>query len=290
MVAVTGHLELVEVAPNFEQLKSLLNECIYKEDINSMDAEESTEIGLYTWEDLLDNVQLSEKELREGLKSLAAVELGGFWRLVDERFMQSVLELMLLNAIQHDWSLRALKEDEVIFVLGVDGYSSQIVRHCLATFGRRYSLLHDELSAVPEQSGDSILQAWELDDRHVCLHYAKQLLSAASKWRLDDFLEAWQQNLPSGLQASLDLLKGEVLVEKFGSDTWLRPFSVTTLPSNPAERFAALFRERSKWEWQDLEPFISDLRATGKSADALLLKYTRRTQPTADASPVFTAR
>ncbi|KAI5074776.1 hypothetical protein GOP47_0010737 [Adiantum capillus-veneris] len=289
MAAVTGHLEVVEVAPNFEQLKSLLNQRRYKEDTNSMDAEESTALGLYTWEDLLDNVQLSEKELREGLKFLAAVEIGGFWRLVDERFMQSVLELILLNTIQHDWSLHALKEDEVISVLVGDGYSAQIAQHCLATFGRRCSLPCDS-SAASEQSCGSDSHVWELDERHVCLHYANQLLSAASKWRLDDFLEAWQQNLPSGLQASLDLLKGEVLVEKLGFDSWLRPFSVSTLPSNPAERFAALFRERSKWEWQDLEPYIGDLRAPGKSVDALLLKYTRRTQPTADASPVFTAR
>ncbi|KAI5061415.1 hypothetical protein GOP47_0023920 [Adiantum capillus-veneris] len=121
--------------------------------------EEITALGLYAREDLLDNVQLSEKELWEGLKFLAAVEIGGFWHLVDES-----------------------------------------------------SLLCDS-SAVSEQSGGSDSHVWELDERHVCSHYANQLLSAAAKWRLDDFLEAWQQNLPSGLQASLNLLKGEVLVE-----------------------------------------------------------------------------
>eukprot|EP00250_Pteridium_aquilinum_P006628 c16506_g1_i1 orf=104-1282(-) len=279
MAAVTGHLELVEVVPNIEQLKSLLNQHPYKEDVDSMDSDESM-YGLYTWDDLLDQVQISEKELSEGLRSLAAVQIGSFWRVVDNKFMQCVFELILLNAIQHDWSLCALKEDEVVSVMNGDGYSSQIVAHCLATFGRR----------VSENSCDVDTPIWELDERHVCLHYANQLLSAASKWRLDDFLDAWQQNLPSGMQGNLDMLKGEALIEKLGSESWLRPFPVSALPSNPADRFARLFRERTKWEWQDLEPYISDLRAPGKSVEALLLKYTRKTQPTADASPIFTAR
>ncbi|KAH7293250.1 hypothetical protein KP509_28G017500 [Ceratopteris richardii] len=288
MAAATGHLELVEVAPNFEKLKSLLSERLYGEDTDSMDVEESTS-GLYTWDDLLEKLQLSEKELQEGLKSLAAVQVGGFWRLVDKKYMHCVFELILLNAMQHDWSLQGLKEKEVVSALMADGYSAQIVIHCLATYGQRVSLAF-EAGIASNGSYDLDSHVWELNERHVCLHYANQLLSSASRWRVDDFVDAWQQNLPSGVQASLDMLKGKILIEKLGSDSWLYPFSVANLPSNPAERFAALFRERPRWEWEDLEPYISDLRAPGKSVDALLLKYTRRTQPTAETPPIFTAR
>jgi hypothetical protein len=52
------------------------------------------------------------------------------------------------------------------------------------------------------------------------------------------------------------MLEGEVLCEKLGAETWVHAFSVTDLPLAPAERFATLFRERAKWEWKDLQPYI----------------------------------
>ncbi|KAF5206346.1 zinc ion binding protein [Thalictrum thalictroides] len=79
---------------------------------------------------------------------------------------------------------------------------------------------------------------------------------------MDYFMEKWMQKIPA----------------------------VSSLPCTPAERFAALFRERQKWESKELDPYIRDLRVPGLSSEGLLLKYTRRTQPTLDAEPIFTAR
>lgn len=33
-----------------------------------------------------------------------------------------------------------------------------------------------------------------------------------------------------------------------------------------------------RWEWEDLEPYVQDLRGPGQTAEALLLKYTRASQ------------
>ncbi|GFY90393.1 zinc ion binding protein [Actinidia rufa] len=103
-------------------------------------------------------------------------------------------------------------------------------------------------------------------------------------WKLDE------KQIPEGMQASYDMLEGEVLTEKIGIETWVYAFDVSSLPSAPEERFSMLFRERPKWEWKDLQPYIRDLSAPGLSSEGLLLKYTRRTQPTPDAEPVFSAR
>ncbi|XVE99906.1 hypothetical protein REPUB_Repub03eG0241500 [Reevesia pubescens] len=92
------------------------------------------------------------------------------------------------------------------------------------------------------------------------------------------------------MQASFDMLEGEVLTEKLAVETWVHAFSVSSLPSTPAERFSILFKERPQWEWKDLEPYIRDLNVPGLSSEALLLKYTRRTQTTIDTEPVFSAR
>lgn len=33
-----------------------------------------------------------------------------------------------------------------------------------------------------------------------------------------------------------------------------------------------------RWEWEELEPYVQDLRGPGQTAEALLLKYTRISQ------------
>ena len=35
---------------------------------------------------------------------------------------------------------------------------------------------------------------------------------------------------------------------------------------------------KRRWEWEDLEPYVQDLRGPGQTAEALLLKYTRASQ------------
>eukprot|EP00249_Psilotum_nudum_P032257 c47547_g1_i1 orf=301-1527(-) len=289
----TGHLELVHTAPRLERLKELLSRRPYRDEgegegEDTMEEEDAE--GLFTWDDLTDNVQASDKELLEGLKSLAAVQIGKHWRLVDEKFMRCLFEVIILNAVQHDWPLNALRSDEVLPVLNADGYSSRIVRHCLETYGARICSLSPAREDEQMGTDDDQREVWALDEKQVCLHYARQLLTAASKWRLDDFLEAWQRNLPTGITCNVELLRGEALVEKLGSESWLRPFSTASLSTKPAARFAALFKERPRWEWQDLEPYVRDLRAPGQSVEALLIRYTRKIQPTADASPIFAAR
>lgn len=107
---------------------------------------------------------------------------------------------------------------------------------------------------------------------------------------MESFMEEWLRMIPEEIQPSFDLLEGEVLTEKLGVETWVRALSVSSLPTTPAERFSILFKERAKWEWKDLEPYIRDLNVPGLSSEALLLKYTRRSQPSIDAEPVFSAR
>lgn len=274
-----GHMELNQIAPKLEKLKSLLSERPYNED--DMGAEMETR-GLYRWEDLLEKIQASEEELRAGLKRLAAVEIEGYWRIVESKFMGCLLDVLILNCVQHDWPLNALKAADILPMLEQDGYSRKIAMHCLEVYG-------NTIVGSAEEGQHEMSQVWCLNERLVCLHYAKQLMSAG-RWKLDDFMEAWMQNLPSGMQASMEMLKGEALLEKFGLDMWVHPFSVSSLPATPAERFAALFRERPKWQWQDLEPYIRDLQVPGLSVEGLLIKYTRKSQPTADSSPIFSAR
>lgn len=276
-----GNMELVEVAPKLDRLKLLLSENPYSyEDVLEMDFMEDVEKNkarLYNWDDLVERVQASDEELRNGLCALSAVEIDGFWRIVDEKYMDMILRMLLHNSILNDWSLDALNEDDVVSVLVSDGFPDKLACHCLHVYG----------SKVDGDVGRSCV--WRLDESRVCVHFARQILSTGKK-KMETFMAEWLQRIPGRMQASFNMLEGEVLTEKLGVETWVYSFSVSSLPLTPAERFNMLFRERSKWEWKDLQPYIRDLKVPGLSSEGLLLKYTRRTQPTLDADPVFSSR
>lgn len=280
-----GSMELVEVAPRLDKLKLLLSANPYRfgeeiemDDFETEDLEEieKSNRGLYKWDDLVEEVQASDDELRSGLQALSAVEIGSYWRIVDEKYMDTILRMLLHNSVLNDWSLDALNEDEVVGVLESDGFPQKLARHCLDVYG----------SKVDESVGRHV---WRLDERRVCVHFARQILKEGRR-KTDSFMAEWLQKIPEGMRASFDMLEGEILTERLGVETWVRPFSVSSLPSSPAERFSILFREQPKWEGKDLQPFIRDLNVPGLSSEGLLLKYTRRTQPTMDAEPVFSAR
>ncbi|KAL9228796.1 hypothetical protein vseg_004336 [Gypsophila vaccaria] len=275
----SGNLELLEVAPRLDKLRLLLTQKPFSfEQASQMDLisrSEEENSGLFRWDDLIGLIQASNVELRLALEALNAIEINGFWRIIDEKYMDSLLSTLLNNAILNDWSFDALPECDVISKLELDdGIPSQLASHCLIVYGNKV---------------DDDAHLWKLDEKRVCVQIAKRILMNG-KVKMEKFMEEWMYKVPAGMQASFDMLKSEVLTERIGVEIWVRPFSISSLPSTPAERFSILFKERPKWEWKDLEPFIRDLKVPGLSAEGLLLKYTRRSQPTPDVEPIFSAR
>ncbi|XWS74708.1 hypothetical protein CRYUN_Cryun01aG0020900 [Craigia yunnanensis] len=275
-----GNMELVEVAPRLDKLKSILSETLYSSDealaTEDLEFMERSMRRLYTWDDLTNKVQASDDELRTALQAISAVEIDGYWRIVDEKYMDLILRMLLHNSVLNDWSLDTLIEDKVVSVLESDGFPRKLAYHCLHVYGSRVEEAMDE-------------GLWRMDARKVCVHFARGILRQGKR-KMGSFMEEWIRMIPEEMQASFDMLEGEVLTEKLGVEIWVHAFSVSSLPYTPAERFSILFKERPKWEWKDLEPYVRDLNVPGLSSEALLLKYTRRTQPTIDAEPVFTAR
>lgn len=241
-----GNLELVEIAPRLNKLKLLLSKNPYSSEealeFEDLEGVEKIKKGLFTWDDLVDRVQASDDELRHGLQALSAVELNGYWRIVNERYMGTILMMLLHNSLLNDWSLDALNEDEVVSLLVSDGFPPKLAQHCLDVYGTK----------VNEGVGSCL---WRLDERRVCVHFAREILSTG-KTKIEKFMEEWKRKIPEGMHASIEMLEGEVLTEKVGADLWIRAFSVSSLPSTPAERFSILFKERQRWEWKDLQPYI----------------------------------
>ncbi|KAL4439418.1 hypothetical protein ABPG77_008747 [Micractinium sp. CCAP 211/92] len=133
--------------------------------------------------------------------------------------------------------------------------------------------------------GGSGSGAFALDEVAVCLHFARSLLLAQPDWELSEFEAMWQRAVPEGMLPALEMLRGEALLYGGGvgphglpSPRRIKHFPLAALPADAPGRFAALFAERARWEWEDLAPYIQSLRGPGQTAEALLLKYARATQ------------
>lgn len=237
-----GNMELVEVSPRLDKLKQLLFENPFgagEVGEAMMDDDGKRDLALHTWSDLVNTIQASDEELRNGLQSLSAIEIDGYWRVIDESYLDMILRMLLHNCLLKDWSFDDLDEDEVVNALVADEFPSKLASHCLRLFG----------SKVNETN------KWKLEPRLVCLHFARQILRE-EKMRLESFMEEWKKKIPEGMEERFEMLEGEVLTEKIGIETRVYTFSVRSLPSTPAERFSTLFKHRSKWEWKDLEPYL----------------------------------
>ncbi|XWS56824.1 hypothetical protein CRYUN_Cryun09bG0118800 [Craigia yunnanensis] len=129
-------MELVEVAPRLDNPKLILSENLYSSDeaLGTEDLEfmERSMRRLYTWDDLTNMVLASDDELRTGLQALSAVEIDGYWRIVDEKYMDMILRMLFHNSVLNDWSLDTLIEDKVVSILESDGFPRKLCYHFFA--------------------------------------------------------------------------------------------------------------------------------------------------------------
>ena len=84
--------------------------------------------------------------------------------------------------------------------------------------------------------------------------------------------------------------QGEYLLREPTSTTFskqphLIPFSVSSLPTDPAQRFTDLFLTRAQWRPEDMQPFLRGLTPEGdrKAMDKLVVKYVRVVKETGKA-------
>ena len=83
------YLELSEIRPKLWKLRKLLNK-------NPL-CEESLKTNPtgYATEQLLDVVQASIKELKDGLKDLETVQYNGMWFILDQDYQMKILSFIL---------------------------------------------------------------------------------------------------------------------------------------------------------------------------------------------------
>ncbi|XP_062501736.1 sister chromatid cohesion protein DCC1-like isoform X2 [Corticium candelabrum] len=254
---IGSYYEVRPCRPRLAKLKQILQTSAYK----GPELEELS-TRLYSLEDLLDSVQASEKELLTALQQFGAFELNGKWRILEVQYEEGAFTSILTLLDEKMWSYKSVPLGECCMLLE-ELYPRFVVKHCLELYGQKCT------------SEDDVDDIYCFDELKVCQFYAEYLLRPAGRFNIDDFLESWQQSVPSGMQTSLQQLMGLALWDLDARPPVIWHFPARDLPEDSTERFARLFKTRTKWTLEEIEPFIRDLATEKISANAVLLKYAR---------------
>ncbi|KAK8935590.1 hypothetical protein KSP39_PZI012906 [Platanthera zijinensis] len=90
ITVATGKIEFSLPAKKLDKLKKNLEETPYNPE-GDFDSISTQKRGLFRREDLVEIIQASEEEMRAALKSLAAVEVDGYWMIVANESMSKNL-------------------------------------------------------------------------------------------------------------------------------------------------------------------------------------------------------
>ncbi|KAK7490469.1 hypothetical protein BaRGS_00018255 [Batillaria attramentaria] len=268
------YFELRPVKPRLRTLRHLLEENLYSG--HECEEDEQHQGKKYTMTEFLNVVQASEKEIVAGLKNLRALELQGYWRMLDFDYLSTVMSHIVQLAEEGDWLQTGVPLADCLAVLE-ELFPREVIKHVVECYSR-------------PQPADSSEEAgiYRLDEDQVCQFYAEVCLRNAGKFNLNEFLQVWEQSVPPGMKTSLSQIQGIALVDRDSKPETISFFPVEDLPEDVSERFDYLFDARKKWTLAEITPYISGLTTEKLDVGALLTKYARAS--TQNGIKVFSSR
>ncbi|XP_045455623.1 sister chromatid cohesion protein DCC1 [Melitaea cinxia] len=265
------YYELKPCKPKLSKLRKLLEGSKYR----GLELEYSVDkTKLLTYDAIADQVQASNAELKEELLKIQAIEIDGYYRLLEFDYEFRVLSYMLDLIEENSWPLNKISK-EITFESLKD-----LVPKCIL---EAMFMFYTDKSV--EEDG---VQFYKYKEDKVCRFLARVLLKSAGKFNLAEFLQAWKDSVPEGMTTDESLLLGIALIDKTCTPQVVWGFSETDLPEDINERFKVLFITKAKWTVAEISPYI-ELYATEKlNVNALLTKYARAS--TQDGVRVFSAK
>jgi len=248
------YLELSEIRPKLWKLRKLLNK-----DPLCEESLKNNPTG-YATEQLLDVVQASIKELKDGLKDLETVQYNGMWFILDQDYQMKILSFILRYFDENSWKLDCVQKAETVKELS-DLVPAELV-------GQVFDIYCNQMTGG---SNDE----FSVDRDRVCRFYGDFLLAANTGYQLPEFLEMWQKAVPDGIKTEISQLSGLILIDDSRDPQIIKRFSERDLPIDIAERLNVLFNAREKWTLDEITPFVNSLTTNKLNVNALLTKYAR---------------
>lgn len=140
---------------------------------------------LLSYETIFDQIQASRKELDEELIKVQAINIDGFYRLLDFDFEFRVISYMLDLIEENSWPL-----DKVSKEVTLESLKELVPESILEAVFEFYTT---------ETIVDDGVQYYQYKQDKVCRFLARVLLKSAGKFNLVEFLQAWRDSVPEGM-------------------------------------------------------------------------------------------
>jgi len=245
------YVEIIEIRPKLRKIKEVLSQNLYNEDTRRENKK-----GVYL-SDLLETIQASEEELRQGLQHYECVSVSDTWFMLDQDYQMMVLSRILKFFDENSWKFDMVHKTETVEAL------SELVNEEIVS--QVFDLYCDKIDC----------DDFKLNREKVSRFYGDFLLAANSGYVLPEFLEMWQKAVPDGVETNIDQLSGLVLVDNEKSPPVIKRFSEEDLPPGIIDRLSILFNARERWTLAEISPFIEPLTTKKLNVNALLTKYAR---------------
>ncbi|KAF8076477.1 sister chromatid cohesion protein Dcc1 [Lyophyllum atratum] len=261
-------LELTPSVPRLHILTALLRGREYDDgqEDDEMHDTPGDDVKRFTYEDAMRTIQASDAELARGLKDRHILNINGELRLISPSYLDKLLELILNVLIALSLSHQSASVEALSSSLSDEHEVPRAVStQVMSWFGN----IQDgnwkmDIGGLMKEVGLGVLR----HHRHEPIHR-------------DDLIVKWKSLVGDTFESHVDLelLSGNYLASLSDTDS-LTYFPASSLPIDPAPRFADLFLTRSRWKGKDIAPFLADIAINSKERDKLLLKFARATSDT----------
>lgn len=213
----------------------------------------------YSTEDLMREIQASERELIDGLREIKACEIDGFWRILDIQYTKTLIDAIINFKEENSWQADEIDLKECKSVLG-EIYPEHIIEHIIQLYLKE----------------TDIANIYSVKSEELVKFFAVFILINSTEFNLKDFLNAWKQIVPEDVveMVKANLLNGIALVKDQGIQS-ICYFPLSKLPEKSDERFLALFNMKEKWKFEEILPYIRDLDEDEAKIISILNKNTR---------------
>ncbi|KAG0177819.1 Sister chromatid cohesion protein DCC1 [Apophysomyces sp. BC1021] len=266
---VSSTIELLPCVARLGTIDTLLEPTMYAGSRNESNLSDKK---FYSYDNLLSLVQASEAELTVGLKARNAFVIDGKCRLLERTYLNRLLDILFTNATINGFDIGSISLENAKKCIreGLD-IDESIAEPALTAFIQSFVSNTEDISSL------------SFDEHKVCRFIGEVILSSTvgKEWALDDFLDIWKQLTPEGFNPDIMTLEGlylpleRVTLPPKRIQKYVAYFPVSELSTDPAQRFATLFRRKKLWGSDEITPFLSDIASDSKKRDALLLKYAR---------------
>uniref|UniRef100_A0A2A4JVD1 Sister chromatid cohesion protein DCC1 n=1 Tax=Heliothis virescens TaxID=7102 RepID=A0A2A4JVD1_HELVI len=265
------YYELKPCKPRLSKLRKLLEPTRYQ----GLELEYATDKAkLLNYEALCDQIQASKSELNVELEKIQAIEIDGFYRLLEFDYEFRVLSYMLDLIDENSWVFDRISKE-----VTMESLKELVPTSILEAMFRFYTT-----ASIIEDG----VQYYQYKQDKVCRFLARVLLKSAGKFNLVEFLEAWRDSVPEGMVTDESMLSGIALVDKTSTPQVVWGFSEGDLPEEIHERFKILFQTKAKWTVDQISPYIECYATEKLNVNAILTKYARAS--TQDGVRVFSAK